>query len=496
MFVTVDNKRELQAIATATGTILARVPVPIGVSGEPPMELAISPDGSHVYVFAPQDVPYSLLLDVDTTTYLVTHSLNLPFNESLGPILVSPDGKQLYFEVGLVNQYIQVIDAATLAPVSQIAVNESPSALTLTPSGLILMTDINNELLVIDPQSGSIVNRFPLPGENPVMLGAIVSSPDSTTAYVTFAGPAILAVNIATGATVFDAPIGYRPTQFAISSDGQRLYSIDYFTASGAWSVSEFQIQTRKPVTTVNQLGPLSGLALSHDGRSLYVLNANQSAIVSVDVSSQKPAHVTLGGVGINSLAIPPNGKTVWASSYAFAGGDDILVLNPATGQLKFTAGSNGGLTFSPGGTVLYVTNPAKLIALDVKSMSRIASISAGNLENFGQAIPSPDGKRLYVSVTFVSGGVSRPQGNAFLPPGEIVVIDTSSFKPVGVINIPDGLGALALTPDGSTLVCTSNLGHVHLIGTATGTIASTIQLTPANGLLVALALSPDGSTA
>jgi YVTN family beta-propeller protein len=44
--------------------------------------------------------------------------------------------------------------------------------------------------------------------------------------------------------------------------------------------------------------------------------------------------------------------------------------------------------------------------------------------------------------------------------------------------------------------VCTSNRGIVHLIGTATDAAAATIQLTPANGLLEGLALSPDGSIA
>jgi len=495
MFVTVDNKRELQAIATATGTILARIPVPIGVSGTPPLELAISPGGSHVYVFAPQNDPNSTLLEVDTTTYLVTHSLNLPFNESNGPLLVSPDGSQIYFEVGLVNQYIQVVDTATLAPGAQIPVNESPLSLTVTPSGLILMTDTNNELLVIDPHSATIVNRYTLASNTAVFSGAIASSPDSTTAYIGFSGPSILAVTIATGATVFDAPIGYTPSQFAISSDGERLYSIDY-SSTGTPSVSEFQIQTQKPVTTVRQLGPLSGLALSHDGASLYVLNADRSAIASVDVSSQKVTGVTLGGVGINSLAIRPNGKTVWASSYEFAAGGDFLVLNPATGQLKFTVGPTGGLAFAPSGTVLYFANPAKVIALDVQSMSPIAAFSAGQLENIGQAIPSPDGTRLYVSITFVSGSAQQPQERAVLPPGDIVVLDASSLKRVAVINIPDGLGALALAPDGSTLLCTSNRGHVHLISTATDAIAATIDLTPTNGLLEGLALSSDGSTA
>jgi YVTN family beta-propeller protein len=495
LFVTVDNKRELQAIDTSTGTILARVPVPINASGEPPLELAISPDGSRVYVFAPQDDPNAELLEVDTTTYLVTHSLNLPFNESVGPLMVSPDGSQLYFEMGLANEYIQVVDTATLALGAQIPVNEYPLWLTVTPSGLILMTDTDNELLVIDPQSGTIVNRFTLASRTAVLSGAIASSPDSTTAYIGFVGPSILAVNIKTGATVFEAPTSYNPSQFAISSNGESLYSIDY-SITGAPSVSEFQIPAQKPVATVRQLGPLSGLALSHDGGTLYVLNADESALASVDVSSQKATGVTLGGVGINSLAIPPNGNTVWASSYEFAAGGDILVLNPATGQLKFTVGPTGALSFAPSGTVLYVANPAQVVALDVQSMTQVAKFSAAQLQNIGQAIPSPDGTRLYLSITFVSGGPRQPQGRAVLPPGDIAVLDTSTFKRVGTINIPDGLGGLALTSDGSTLVCTSNKGQVHLIDTATDKITATIDLTPANGLLESVAPSSDGATA
>jgi YVTN family beta-propeller protein len=188
-------------------------------------------------------------------------------------------------------------------------------------------------------------------------------------------------------------------------------------------------------------------------------------------------------------LAIPPGGQTVWASSYEFSLGGDVLVLHPSTGQLQFIAGPTGGLSFAPGGTVLYVANPAKLMALDVPSMHQIAAFQAENLENIGQAIPSPDGKLLFVSISFVSGV-------AVLSPGDIVVLDSSSLKLVSTINVPGGLGVFALTPDGSTLVCTSNFGRVLLISTATGALTATIHLTPSNGLLQGIALSPDGSTA
>jgi len=488
MFVTSDNKKELEAISIATGTILAHVPIPISVSGTGPLELAINPDGTHVYVFAPQNQPNSLLMAVNTTTYQVTGVLNLPFNESLGPLLVSPDGTQIYFEVGLVNQYIQVIDAATLKPVTQIVVNENPSGLCTTPSGLILMTDVLNELLVIDPRNAAIVNHFSLP----TSIAAVVSSPDSTTAYLaSITGPSILAVNIANGATVFNAPIGYTPSQLAISPAGDELYSMD-FSNKGAPSISKFDILTQKTVTTMRQLGPLSNMALSHDGSALFVLNANTSAIVPVDVATQKPGRPSLGGLGLNSLAVPAGSQTVWASSYEFATRGDILMLNPATGQTNFIAGPTGGLSFSPDGTILYVANPPAVTAINVQSRQSIARYPAANLENIGQGIPSPDGTRLYVSITFVSG--STP-GTVVLPPGEIVVLDALTLKRITTINTPGGLGVFALTPDGTSLVCTANRGEVEVISTVTGAVTATIKLTP-TGVLEGIALSNDGSTA
>jgi DNA-binding beta-propeller fold protein YncE len=198
----------------------------------------------------------------------------------------------------------------------------------------------------------------------------------------------------------------------------------------------------------------------------------------------------------MNSLAIPPNGGSVWASSYEFSSGGDILMLSPATGQLTFTVGPSGALSFRPSGGVLYVANPAQVVALDVNSMRQVAKFNAAQLENIGQAIPSPDGTRLYLSITFVSGGPTQPQGRVSLPPGEILVLNTKSFKAVSVINIPDGLGGIALTADGSTLVCTSNKGQVRLIDTATDKITATIDLSPANGVLESVALSSDRSTA
>ena len=488
MFVTVDAKRQLQAIDVATGALLATVAIPLSVSGEPPLELTISPDGSTVYVFAPQNYLSSLLMAVDTSTYQITKIVNLAPNFSVGPILISPDGTRLYFEIGLTDDSIEVVDTATLAPTGQILVNEYPGGLTVTPSGLILVTG-TNDLFVIDPVAGTVINRFTLP--NSASPAAVISSPDSTIAYIRF-GTSILAVSISTGATLFTAPINYAPTAFAISPDGKILYSTNYASSNGAASVSAFQIAS-KTYKTVPQLGPLTNLSLSNG--SLYVLNADQSAIVSVDVASDEVTHATIAGVGINSVAVAPSTGNVWASSYAFTVSGDILILNQATERLRFIAGPSGALSFSPGGTFLYVTGPGGLLVYDVATTTLIAREPAPNLETYGQAIPSPDGRFVYVPVSFVSGGPNTPGAETF-DPGVVRVFDTGDFHAVANFNVPLDLGAVAVTPDGSTLVVTSDDGFVFLISTMTGKVTGAIRLTPLTGLLDDVALSADGSTA
>ncbi len=490
MFVTVDYKRELQVIETATGAILARVRVPVSISGEPPLELVLSPDGSRVYVFAPQASP-SVLLAIDTTTYSVDAMSNPSPGGSLGPLLISPDGTQLYYEVGYASGYIQVVNATTLAAVKQIPFNGIPLDLAVTPSGLILMTDSSNQLQVIDPKSSS-VNVLALPNNDQGIDGNVISSPDSTTAYISFPKPSLLAVNIATGATIFEVPISSIPTNFAISPDGSTLYSSN-LSMKQVWSLSEFSITEQMTVTTARQPGPITALALSKDGQDLYALNADQSAIAAVDVASEKVTHVKLGGVDINSLAIRPGGKVVWASQYSFGLGGETIFLNPANWQTKYITNVSGAIAFSPDGKVVYFYNPGGVTAYDVASLTPIGSAYVGQLTNLGQVIPSPDGTRLYISASFVSGSSNGP---VLFSPGEILVLDTSTFKYIKAINIPDGMGAMALTPDGSTLVYTVNYGRIRLLSTSSYKVTATVQLKPTSGYLPGLALSPDGSTA
>jgi len=201
-----------------------------------------------------------------------------------------------------------------------------------------------------------------------------------------------------------------------------------------------------------------------------------------------------LASVGIDSLAIPPGGSTVWASDYAFGVSDDLLLLNPTSGAVNFVVGIGGALAFSPNGSVLYAYGPGALTAFEAASLTPIASAPAGQLTNIGQVIPSPDGKRLYMSVNYVSGIAN--DSPVLFSQGEIRILDAATLKYSGAIYVAAGMGALALSPDGSTLLFTSNAGRVYSVSTTTFELTGTIDFKPANGLLNSLAISPDGTTA
>src|ERR1700687_5834557 len=112
---TAGGSRSVKVIDTATDTVVATVPMDVGVGG-----VAVSPDGSRVYV-----TPYSIKV-IDTATNTVTATI--PNLGTTSYPTVSPDGTRLY----VLNHtgggdVIQVIDTATNTQVDTISV-ASPTA--------------------------------------------------------------------------------------------------------------------------------------------------------------------------------------------------------------------------------------------------------------------------------------------------------------------------------------------------------------------------------
>ncbi len=483
LYLVPNNEPLLKITDVSTGAPLAHVYFPVSVNAFPSLVVA-SPDGTRVYVLVPLDSGSSTIFAVDTATNSIVHTLHLPALSVLRQLVISRDGSQLYGQVqNGASNYFQIFNTATLTLGGQIPVAQPATGLAVTSTGLVLLPEVTGALLVIDPKVPVVVNTFPLPAEGSNQPGTVIASRDGQTAYLAYGGPSILAIDLTTGATLFDAPVNATPLSFVLSPDGSSLY----FVSSEA-TVSKFDIATRTNAVTVAQPGPLSNLALSPAG-GLFVLSLGNSAVASVDIAGHSVAHIALGGSNLQSIAAPFGRKSLWVSALGYQS-TGLSVLDTATDRFQLSfPGKSGVLAFSPSGAILYDGAPSQFKVLDGITLVQLASIPVPPLETLGAIVPAPNGKFVYYTLNFgaVAGFVT--------PPGEIVVVDTSTYKPVAAILFNEGLGDIAITPDSSTLVCTSNSGQLILVSTATNTKTGLIQLSLTNGFLDKLGLSPDGKT-
>jgi YVTN family beta-propeller protein len=218
--------------------------------------------------------------------------------------------------------------------------------------------------------------------------------------------------------------------------------------------------------------------------RSAFVPDYELDRVVKIDAGSSQPIGVP-AETGTNSepysLAISPDGKTVWVVNYGTGTLDSI---DAATGQLTGTpiaVPKNAyGFAIAPNGARAYlaVNGKNEVLVIDLQARQVIGSpILVGGLP--AAIAISPDGTRAYVSN---NGG------------GTLSVIDTSTNQVVGnPIPVGGDPYNLAFTPDGRTLFVANQEGYASAVDVATGNVGTPIPLgkDPSG-----IAISPNGARA
>src|SRR5579862_1111690 len=223
-----------------------------------------------------------------------------------------------------------------------------------------------------------------LPGETPAPTGLALSA-DGSTVYVALSSSnAVAAVDVATRAVRYTIPTGTAP--FGLLRSGNVLYvsnlggtppsdggpgarsgmqgvRVDPHTGiASSGTVTAIDLTKRTPVAQI-RTGLLPGaLALSRDGKRLFVADANGDSIVVVDTARDTVERsVALPmqqnfGASPSAIAVSPSDGDV----YVAEGGDNrLLVLDPTTlsprGQVR-TGWYPDAVGFGTDGT-LFVTN-------------------------------------------------------------------------------------------------------------------------------------------
>jgi len=177
-----------------------------------------------------------------------------------------------------------------------------------------------NQVAVVQVPAGKVLHRIALPAEPTSM----VLSADGKTLYVTAAAPksTVCAIDTASAKISFTLPAGHTATGVAVSPDGKRLYVCNRFN-NDVWV---FDLAEKKETARVPVVREPVGAVITPDGKTLFVINHlpidpsnsyDVAAVISVlDTESLKLSNIRLpnGSTGLRGVCITPDGKHVLAT--------------------------------------------------------------------------------------------------------------------------------------------------------------------------------------
>jgi len=363
VYVTNAGDGTVSVIDTSTDTVVHTIPLGTGAV---PQDVVVHPDGTRAYI-ACAGSAFDVRV-IDTATHSVATAI--PVGGAATAVAVSPDGTVLYVasdnDAG--NGAVSVIDTATGSVTATLAVGAYPECIAVSRDGAhAYVTNLaaagqgqvfDGTVSVIDTATSTVVTSIALASFG---IGArpyrVAFSADGARAFVPVAGlevGLVAVIDTATHSIVGSITVGPVPGGVAVSSDGTVLYVANY----GDSTLSVIDTATEKVTATVVGGGP-GPLALSADGTRIYAPNAfiDTVSVVAPLAQAAAPSRLAdlvgrlLGGVssdgggwlviGDHFYKIPPRPLTAVAIIRAAAPYLSVGVENRELGaQLRKSLGS------------------------------------------------------------------------------------------------------------------------------------------------------------
>jgi YVTN family beta-propeller protein len=202
-------------------------------------------------------------------------------------------------------------------------------------------------------------------------------------------------------------------------------------------------------IINAHYYSPLN-LAVSKDGRYLYVVAEEGNALLVVDVQKQKVTHKVNVGTRPHSVVLSNDGKTAFVSNQW---SDNVSVVDLATfaviDTLK-TGGGPAGIALSADDRYLYVANSygSDLSVIDISTGQEVKRLTAGN--NPAGVHVNADGSEVYVTSRRT---MSKPFGDTIRC--ELTVINDNKQRVVERKDIKSAymMENIAFTPNGDLAI-------------------------------------------
>jgi YVTN family beta-propeller protein len=285
-------------------------------------------------------------------------------------------------------------------------------------------------------------------------------------------------IDAATATALQTIPLGKRPRGLSASPDRRLLYvALSGSPVAGpgvdesklpppdrsADGIGVVDVEQRKLVRVLESGTDPEQVAVSLDGKHLYVANEDAALLSVVDATSGKVLHTFKVGEEPEGVSVHPRNGHVYVTSED-AGA--VHVIDPA-GQKELAAIKVGprprSIAFLPDGSKAYVTNEngASLSVIDTTALKVARTIALGDGMRPMGAVASPDGAFVYVST-----GRSRM----------VQTIDARKDAVTGAVEVGVRPWGIGISPDGRTVYTANGPAHdVSVVDLGSGKVTSRI---------------------
>jgi YVTN family beta-propeller protein len=281
-------------------------------------------------------------------------------------------------------------------------------------------TVIALSLAAVSPSAGDA----PLAGEEGAPTSAVLLVLNKSDDTLAFVDPASME-------PVKTVAVGHAPHEVQVSPDGRRAYVANYGTGPEPGNtISVVDVARREVVSTID-LGEFKrphGLAITADGRRLYVTVEANQAVIEIDTAGERIARSFATEQRVSHMcALTPDGKKLYVANI---GSESVTVIDLDKAVSSQIAAGDGpeGIDVSPDGHVVWVANRGSgdIMVIDTGSDEVVHTMESGEMPI--RLKFTPDGKRVLVS---------NARGN------EIAVFDAEKRSKIGVIDtgqVPIGI--------------------------------------------------------
>lgn len=288
--------------------------------GSDPQRLALSADGQRLYGSSYTHNEPGVLTVVDAASGVLIAQKT--FDEGVGDIEVSPDGRRVYFTHGgpvfLSECFISEVDTSTLRIIRDFKVGASCREIALSRTGKTLFVSDNEDVLFVDVTTGAVRATFDLPG----YPDDLALSSDGSTLYVADSQRGqVHTISVTSRMVLGSARL---PTEHTAPDWLDRLYVSP--AGEVLYAVSDRAIYT---VPLAGRSLPLDGpgdiertpviehfgTALSRDGKRLYLSGSTTLSVFDTDTFDMSVAPTEWGG-SASVLVESMDGQRLHLSSF------------------------------------------------------------------------------------------------------------------------------------------------------------------------------------